>query len=512
MVADPNPLDRDRLRQRRWLQRLPGFVAILSGPDHAFEYVNDAFIRLTGDRSCIGAPVREAVPDLEGQVFFNALDEVFADGRAFNAHAAPIMFAGDAEARYIDLTVEAIGDDGGAVTGVFVGGYDVTEAERGARSLHKTDQLLVALVTSSDDAIISKTVDGVVTSWNAGAERVFGYRAAEMIGRPISLLAMPGREDEMPAILDRVRRGERVEHFETERRHKDGSTVVVSLSVSPIHDEAQRVIGASKVARDITAVRRSADDLKRAETRLREQHRELLHAARLGELGQMAAALGHEINQPLSAIINYLHAAETLLGQGEHAESALLGEAIGLAAGQAVRAAEVVRRMRGFARQNDGRVQPESINWIVEETAALAGIDVGQRGVMVTIAPCRAPDTALVDRIAIQQVILNLIRNALEAMDGQSHRELLLSTTASEEGFVVAVEDTGAGLSPEVRARLFEPFVTTKETGMGIGLSICRKIIDAHGGRFWAEDRPGGGTAFRFLLPTSDAAGTAADQ
>ena len=413
-VTARQALEHGRAQRRQLLQEMPGFVAILAGPEHAVRYVNEAFVSLTGHRTPTGRSIREALPDVGGHRFLKILDDVFASGRRFSIRAAPIVFGAAAEARYIDLSVEAIRDDRGAITGVFVGGYDVSEAQQGVKALRQSDVLLAALVASSDDAIISKTIQGVVTSWNAGAERIFGYLAEELIGQPIARLAMPGNEAEMPNILERVRQGQRVEHFETERRHKDGSAVLVSLTVSPIHDEAGQVIGASKVARDITAVRRAADALKLAQARLQEQHRELLHAARLGELGQMAAALGHEINQPLSAIINYLHAAETLFQQDEPSERPMLAEAIQLAAGQAVRAAEVVRRLRGFAKQNDGAVQPESINQIVEETAAFAGIDVARRGVTVDYAFSPLQDRVVVDRIAIQQVLLNLIRNALE--------------------------------------------------------------------------------------------------
>lgn len=366
-------------------------------------------------------------------------------------------------------------------------------------------QLLAAIVASSDDAIISKTADGTVTSWNAAAERMFGYTAQEMIGRPISLLAIAGREDEMPSILRRIRQGERVEHFETTRRNKNGSTVLVSITVSPIHDEAGRVIGASKVARDISAARRIAEELRQAQKRLQDQHRELLHAARLGELGQMAATMAHEINQPLSAITNYLHASLRVLSVEGEAGRAKLEQALRRATDQAVRASEVVRRLRSFAKPDDGRLRPESMVEILEETMALVSFEAAQHSVALALSSAHISDCILVDRIEIQQVLLNLIRNAVEAMDGKDRRELTVSTSQAEGVVEVAIADTGSGLAPSVRERLFQPFVTTKRNGMGIGLSVCRKIIDSHGGRLWAEDRSEGGTVFRFTIPTASA-------
>ena len=362
------------------------------------------------------------------------------------------------------------------------------------------ERLLAAIVESSDDAIISKTIDGVITSWNGGAERIFGYAADEMIGRSITRLAVPGREDEMPQILARIRRGERVDHFQTARRHKDGSIVLISLTVSPILDEEGRVIGASKVARDVTAAHKAEAALRQAEARLQEQHRALLHATRLGELGQMAATLAHEINQPLSAVTNYLRGSQRLLSLDPLGNQPRIEDALRRAADQAIRAGDVIRRLRSFAKPSVGRQAPVSIREILEDAASLATIDARQRGVNISLNNLPPEALVIADRIEIQQVLLNLIRNALEAMEGQARRELRLGAATALEMTEVAVSDTGPGLAQEVREHLFEPFVTTKVDGMGIGLSICRSIVENHGGRFWAEDNSEGGTTFRFTL------------
>ena len=362
------------------------------------------------------------------------------------------------------------------------------------------DETLAALVSSSDDAIIGKTPDGIVTSWNPAAERIFGYRAYEVIGQPISILAMPGRDDEMPAIMARLRAGERVAHFETERRCKDGVGVPVSLTVSPILDKAGVLIGASKIARDITAALKAVADQKLSDEKLLQQHHELLHAARLAELGLMSTILAHEIAQPLSAISLHLGAIRRLLANDDPAVRPHIHEGVTRAFGQAERAAEIVQRLRSYARPDDGRQSSQSIRQILEDATAFATLDAGQRGVRVDLISRLKPDLVWADRIEIQQVLLNLIRNGMESMEGRERRRLRLSTRAEAGMVEVSVADTGVGLAPEVRQRLFEPFVTTKEKGVGIGLSICRKIIEKHEGRLWADDNSDGGTTFRFTL------------
>jgi len=361
-------------------------------------------------------------------------------------------------------------------------------------------RLLATIVASSDDAIISKTPNGIVTSWNGSAERIFGYSADEIVGGPISIIATKSNENEMPALLARVCAGERIDHFETTRRHKDGSTVHVSLSIWPIHDDHGAVVGASKIARDIGPAKRAEVAMEMAEDQARNLRQELLHAARLGELGILAATFAHEVNQPLTAAANYVAGCEAISNRGD-ADANMLSVALRQASEQIHRTSMIVKRLGDYAKPSEGLLRPEALDAIIEDTTGLAMLDAGMRGIAVFMDhECEKP-MIVTDRIELQQVFLNLIRNASDAMSSQLRRELRISSMIFGEMLEIHVSDTGSGIDPLIRDRLFQPFATTKADGMGIGLSVCRKIVEAHGGRLWSEDAAGGGAVFKFTIP-----------
>ena len=349
---------------------------------------------------------------------------------------------------------------------------------------------LAAIVESSDDAIISKDLSSIVTSWNAAAERLFGYSASELIGQPITALFPPDRIDEETEILRRIANGERVEHFETLRRHKDGHDIAVSVSISPIRDAKGTVIGASKIVRDLT-------ERDTREQRIRDLQTELAHVQRLTELGQVVSTLVHEVNQPLAAIGNYVNACRRLLRSGKADQVA---DALEKIAGQTERARQIVQSIRDFVRKGEQHLQRENVPQVIDEIVALTEASV--RGHEVRFNTDFHPEAlyAEIDKVQVHQVLFNLMRNGIEAMQGP-RREVALATRPANGGMVeVSVADTGSGLSEEIRLKLFQPFVTTKPNGMGVGLSVCRGIIEQHGGRLWAEDNPGGGTVFRFTV------------
>ena len=227
---------------------------------------------------------------------------------------------------------------------------------------------------------------------------------------------------------------------------------------------------------------------------------ELFHAARLGAAGRMAAALAHELNQPLTATASSLGAARRLLAGGE-LDLPTTQEVIAEAADQARRAGQIVRRLRDFVARGETEKRFEDVITIVEEAAALSLVGADALGVTTCFGFDPNVSAAFVDPIQIQQVLVNLTRNAIEAMAGRPERRLALETALTGDGMIeIAVTDTGPGLPADVADRLFEPFVSTKRNGMGLGLSICRSIVDAHGGRLWHEANPGGGTVFRFTI------------
>jgi two-component system sensor kinase FixL len=276
--------------------------------------------------------------------------------------------------------------------------------------------------------------------------------------------------------------------------------VQVSLSVSPIRDGAGTVTGASKIARDVT-------EKKRAEARARSMQSELAHVGRLSAIGQMAAGIAHEFNQPLAAITNYVSAAKRTLASMKEvpAPVVLAQEILDKAAAQTLRAGTIIKNLRGFVEKRESTRAPESLNTVVEEAVALGFTGAADLNVKMRVNMASSLPPVLVDRIQIQQVLINLIRNSIEAMRATGKRELTLSTGLDAPGFAqVTVADTGPGLPPEVAARLFQPFVTTKDKGMGIGLTICQSIVDSHGGRIWALPDVREGTAFRITLPLAN--------
>jgi two-component system sensor kinase FixL len=382
-------------------------------------------------------------------------------------------------------------DAAGAVSGVIAVNQDITRYHEGDAAARR----LAAIVESSNDAIVSKSLNGIVTSWNTAAERMLGYRAEEIVGQSIVVLFPADRLGEEDAILARIRRGERVAHYETVRRRKDGNLIPVSLTVSPIRDGSGVIIGASKIVRDLT-------EREEREARLREAQSDLAHAQRLTELGQLVSTLVHEVTQPMAAIGNYVSAARRLLAIGNPGAAEI---ALGKIADQNERAHQIIQRLRNFVSRRAPEHRAENLATMAQDAMALASATL--RPDTVKLAAQVDPDTVEVeaDRVQVQQVMFNLVRNAVEAMEQSPRREVMLRSAAVGDDMVeVSIADTGPGLPAVVRDRLFQPFVTTKSNGMGIGLSICRSIIESHGGRLWAEDNPDGGTVFRFTLRRLD--------
>jgi two-component system sensor kinase FixL len=363
---------------------------------------------------------------------------------------------------------------------------------------------LAAIVHSSHDAVIGKNLAGFITSWNWGAEKMYGYMAAEAIGRPIAMLAPPALKDEILALIERARRGEVISNFETTRITKDGRRLDVTLTLSPIRDAAGEIVGVSTIARDVTQI-------NHAQRRIRELTAEMVHMSRLTAMGQLSSSLAHELNQPLTAVANYAEAARQTLLAAPTPPPPRVTEFLEKTAAQADRAGQIIRRLRGFVEKGSVERVPAFLDEMVKEATALGTIGSASDGIHLVyeLAPGLPP--VHIDKIQIQQVVVNLVRNAAEVLRGQERRVLTVRTVATGDGYQeVAVIDTGPGIAPEIANQLFKPFVTTKADGMGIGLSICHSIIEAHGGRIWTEPNPGGGTVFRFVVPEATDTASAA--
>jgi PAS domain S-box-containing protein len=290
----------------------------------------------------------------------------------------------------------------------------------------------------------------------------------------------------------RLKAGNDAGAIEYRIQRPDGELRTVSAEGEPIRDASGAIVRIAGTLQDVT-------ERKEAEARLRA---ELFHVARQSAMGQMGSALAHELNQPLTAILNYVRVARRLLDIGDAAQKAKIPEILDKAGDQAERAGQIIRRLREFVSKGKTERQVEPMRAVIEEACALVMVGATHQGVTLFLALDPAAAEAMIDRIQIQQVLMNLMRNACEAMAASECRNLTVSTVLLGDGFIeIGVTDTGPGLPPEVAANLFTPFVTTKSTGMGVGLSICQSIVAAHGGKIWTKSSPGGGTAFCFTVP-----------
>jgi PAS domain S-box-containing protein len=372
----------------------------------------------------------------------------------------------------------------------------------------RTRALLAAIVQSSNDAIVSKRLDGTITSWNAAAERLFGFTAQEAVGQSISILIPSDRLDEERGFLARIAEGQRVDHYETMRRRKDGGLVAVSVSVAPILDDSGSVVGASKTARDLTAQHRADEALRRTEEQLRQ-------AQKMEAVGRFAGGIAHDFNNVLSVILSY---SEMLLGDLKPSDPTSTD--IQEIRKAAQRAADLTRQLLMFSRQQI--IAPR----VLDLNEVLAGLDKMLRRILgedvdLVFVPAPALGRILADPSNVEQIIMNLVVNARDAMPVGGKLTIETNNVELDEAYasehlgtapgphvMLAVTDTGSGMDAATQARIFEPFFTTKEAGKGtgLGLSTVFGIVQQSSGSVWVYSEPDKGTTFKVYFPRNEVA------
>ncbi len=462
---------------------------------------NDAFIPLLAERhpSGLGQTAQECWWDAWEIVGPN-LKRVMNDGdTVFHENTVvPIVRDGRLQDIRWTYSYSPIFGKAGDVLGVLVVCQDVTREMAAAQELRESGERtrasakqhgeLAAIIASSDDVILSKDLDGIITSWNEAATRVFGYAPEEMIGASILKLIPEHLHSDEKTILEHIRAGRRIEHFETVRRAKDGRLVEVSLTISPIKDEEGRVIGASKILRDISGRKRI--------------EKSLLQAEKIAATGRMAATIAHEVNNPLAAVMNLLYLLRTKITDDEGRDFLATAE-------------EEVGRVSHIAKQTLGYYREHA-------AASLASVsDIAQHALTIYEPRCTAarievrrsidPSTKVVLRRGeMMQVISNLIANSIYAMPEGGTLSLSVSNASSAgEGVVLTVEDDGMGIAPVDLPKVFDAFFTTRTTvGTGIGLFVAKQFVEGHGGRISIESDSKSekhGTTVRVFLPVHTA-------
>jgi two-component system, LuxR family, sensor kinase FixL len=394
------------------------------------------------------------------------------------------------------ITITAFKDPDGATVAFGKVIRDITDERAVQAVVEAREDHLRSILATVPDAMIVIDDTGTITSFSIAAEAMFGWAEHEIVGRNISLLMPEPDRSAHDGYMDRyLRTGER-RIIGTRRRvvgaRRDGSTFPLELSIGEANGGQQRVF--TGFIRDLSAK-------EAAEAQLAQMQSELTHVSRLSAMGTMASTLAHELNQPIAAVANYVEASRDMLDRPVDPDTALvLREALSDAADEAFRAGNIVRRLRSFVARGEVDKSVEPLATLIDDAAILGLAGSAENGIASRI---EVSETApvLVDRVQIQQVLVNLMRNAIEAMAANGGGTLTISTERDADMAHVIVADTGPGLSDDVRGRLFEAFASTKRDGMGLGLSICRTIVEAHGGRIWAAPHEGGGTEFHFTIP-----------
>jgi len=479
--------------------------AVISTDDHGrIALMNPVAEDLTGwsQPEALGRPISEVfqiINELTQLPVENPCERALREGVVLGLANHTILIARDGRKHAIDDSAAPIKDKQGRIVGAVFVFRDVTEK----RQLELARSRLAAIVESSDDAIISKTLDGTITSWNNSAERLFGYTAAEAIGQPISMLAPEDRVDEMPAILARLRRGERIDHFHTVRRRKNGEIVHISLTVSPIRNDRGEVVGASKIVRDISENMRLAAERERL---LASEQAARLEAERADAIkDEFLATVSHEVRTPLNAILGWTH-----LLQSGRLSADEVREGLEIIERNTRVQARIIEDLLDMSRIMSGKISleivPVELQSVIESALAALRPAADANGLVLQTKFEGTSGSVLGDPGRLEQVISNLLSNAIKFTPSGGRVEIRLTRAGSHVEIEVA--DTGRGIAPDFLSHVFERFRQADSSsrrehgGLGLGLAIVKQLVELHGGTVQASSPgEGQGATFTVVLP-----------
>jgi two-component system sensor kinase FixL len=471
---------------------------IVTGGDGLIQFLNAETEHMFGYRSgeLVGRSIEALIPERFRARHAGLLVDFFDDPseRPIGAGRDLTAMRRDGTEFPVEIGLTPIETQTGLVVMATV--LDISRRKKSEDALVRRAAELEAAVKGAVDGVVMIDETGVIQWLNPAASRLFGYESAELVGQNVSVLMPETFAGEHGASLRRRLRAGRAKIIgvgrEVEGRRKDGSIFPIDLRMNVVPIAGKRLFAG--FIRDLS-------DRRKLEARMKE-----LHADRFKAIGGIAAALAHEVNQPLSAGATYLKTARRLLQIELDQRPVSVEDVLDGAAAQIMRAGQIISNLREFVTLSEPNKTRESLHELIRDAYELMSGGAKQAGVRVTIELGATNDTILADGAQIKRVLLNLMRNAIEAMKGCETRELMITTRVTDGGVIeIDLADTGCGFSKELERELFEPFSGAKTKGMGVGLPISRAIVEAHYGKIWAEPKPGGGAIFRFTLPLAEA-------